>query len=67
MHFILSNVCLSNMANFIQVVEISKGSKVKYELDKKTGLIKVIMCGKLIFMVTIISFYTQSAKMCIYV
>lgn len=25
----------------IQVVEISKGSKVKYELDKKTGLIKV--------------------------
>ena len=24
-----------------QVVEISKGSKVKYELDKKTGLIKV--------------------------
>lgn len=25
----------------VQVVEISKGSKVKYELDKKTGLIKV--------------------------
>lgn len=25
----------------IQVVEITKGSKVKYELDKKTGLIKV--------------------------
>ncbi|CAD6228975.1 unnamed protein product [Miscanthus lutarioriparius] len=25
----------------LQVVEISKGSKVKYELDKKTGLIKV--------------------------
>lgn len=25
-----------------QVVEITKGSKVKYELDKKTGLIKVI-------------------------
>lgn len=24
-----------------QVVEITKGSKVKYELDKKTGLIKV--------------------------
>jgi len=23
------------------VVEIGKGSKVKYELDKKTGLIKV--------------------------
>lgn len=27
----------------MQVVEISKGSKVKYELDKKTGLIKVMM------------------------
>lgn len=26
---------------FLQVVEITKGSKVKYELDKKTGLIKV--------------------------
>lgn len=25
----------------MQVVEISKGSKVKYELDKKSGLIKV--------------------------
>jgi len=25
------------------VVEIGKGNKVKYELDKKTGLIKVIM------------------------
>lgn len=25
----------------VQVVEISQGSKVKYELDKKTGLIKV--------------------------
>lgn len=25
----------------LQVVEIGKGSKVKYELDKKTGLIKV--------------------------
>lgn len=24
-----------------KVVEITKGSKVKYELDKKTGLIKV--------------------------
>ncbi|GJN17056.1 hypothetical protein PR202_gb04095 [Eleusine coracana subsp. coracana] len=28
-------------AVFNVVVEISKGSKVKYELDKKTGLIKV--------------------------
>lgn len=27
----------------IQVVEITKGSKVKYELDKKTGLIKVLI------------------------
>jgi inorganic pyrophosphatase len=26
---------------WLQVVEITKGSKVKYELDKKTGLIKV--------------------------
>lgn len=25
----------------MQVIEISKGGKVKYELDKKTGLIKV--------------------------
>lgn len=29
------------MKKTIQVIEISKGSKVKYELDKKTGLIKV--------------------------
>ena len=30
----------------MQVVEIGKGSKVKYELDKKTGLIKVkYMCN----------------------
>jgi inorganic pyrophosphatase len=28
-------------ALYTQVVEITKGSKVKYELDKKTGLIKV--------------------------
>jgi len=27
----------------MQVVEIGKGSKVKYELDKKTGLIKVVV------------------------
>jgi inorganic pyrophosphatase len=26
---------------YLQVVEITKGSKVKYELDKKTGMIKV--------------------------
>ena len=27
----------------MKVVEIGKGSKVKYELDKKTGLIKVTL------------------------
>jgi inorganic pyrophosphatase len=31
----------------VQVVEIGKGGKVKYELDKKTGLIKVITCCNL--------------------
>ena len=30
-----------NLYITMQVVEITKGSKVKYELDKKTGLIKV--------------------------
>ena len=31
--------------NFLcQVIEIPRGSKVKYELDKKTGLIKVKQC-----------------------
>lgn len=29
------------LLRWFQVVEITKGSKVKYELDKKTGLIKV--------------------------
>ena len=29
------------LIGMLQVVEITKGSKVKYELDKKTGLIKV--------------------------
>ncbi|XP_025806216.1 soluble inorganic pyrophosphatase 4 isoform X2 [Panicum hallii] len=29
------------------VIEIPRGSKVKYELDKKTGLIKVMQCGLL--------------------
>lgn len=29
------------LLKWFQVVEITKGSKVKYELDKKTGLIKV--------------------------
>ncbi|KAK6943700.1 Inorganic pyrophosphatase [Dillenia turbinata] len=31
----------SKLEKFPQVVEIGKGSKVKYELDKKSGLIKV--------------------------
>lgn len=30
-----------SFVQLFQVVEITKGSKVKYELDKKTGLIKV--------------------------
>lgn len=30
-----------HMEALLQVVEIGKGSKVKYELDKTTGLIKV--------------------------
>lgn len=30
-------------ANWLQVVEIGKGSKVKYELDKASGLIKVCL------------------------
>lgn len=35
-----------NTFHALQVVEITKGSKVKYELDKKTGMIKVktIIC-----------------------
>ena len=33
---------VQQVVSSLQVVEISKGSKVKYELDKKTGLIKVI-------------------------
>lgn len=31
----------------MQVVEIPRGSKVKYELDKKTGLIKVLQINML--------------------
>ncbi|OIW13515.1 hypothetical protein TanjilG_29256 [Lupinus angustifolius] len=39
---IVNGVSACSMVSCImQVVEISKGSKVKYELDKKTGLIKV--------------------------
>ncbi|XP_058787795.1 soluble inorganic pyrophosphatase 4 isoform X1 [Vicia villosa] len=33
--------CVSMLDTNLQVVEIGKGNKVKYELDKKTGLIKV--------------------------
>ncbi|THU58856.1 hypothetical protein C4D60_Mb03t18880 [Musa balbisiana] len=29
-------------SRFLQVVEIGRGSKVKYELDKRTGLIKIV-------------------------
>ena len=36
----------------MQVVEIGKGSKVKYELDKKTGLIKVMLWAKPFFLVS---------------
>ena len=31
--------------DFVAVVEISKGSKKKYELDKETGLIILIVCS----------------------
>lgn len=31
----------TSLSTFLQVIEIGKGSKVKYELDKKSGLIKV--------------------------
>ena len=40
----LSTDSVASSSSFIlllQVIEITKGSKVKYELDKKTGLIKV--------------------------
>lgn len=30
-----------NPENFVVVIEISKGSKVKYELDKQTGMLKL--------------------------
>ncbi|KAL0331570.1 UNVERIFIED_CONTAM: Soluble inorganic pyrophosphatase 1 [Sesamum angustifolium] len=45
MYFISSTTCLQDLEHpklsMLYVIEISKGSKVKYELDKKTGLIKV--------------------------
>lgn len=43
LQLLVSSICLrvQVFVQFVQVVEISKGSKVKYELDKKTGLIKV--------------------------
>lgn len=47
----LSNACsdviedsLKWVLFLFQVIEIPRGSKVKYELDKKTGLIKVKQC-----------------------
>ncbi|KAF9625619.1 hypothetical protein IFM89_024652 [Coptis chinensis] len=40
LHVVLCN-SIAYVTLLAQVVEISKGSKVKYELDKKTGLIKV--------------------------
>lgn len=39
---IVLHSCDMKYVYIMQVVEIGKGSKVKYELDKKTGLIKVI-------------------------
>lgn len=42
---ILSHFCF-------QVIEIPRGSKVKYELDKKTGLVKVKIHVSLIFFCT---------------
>lgn len=36
----------------MQVVEIGKGSKVKYELDKTTGLIKVNFIATTFFVVS---------------
>lgn len=36
------------------MIEIGKGSKVKYELDKKTGLIMVILVAKLFFQLVIL-------------
>lgn len=38
---ILKYLLVELLIGMLQVVEITKGSKVKYELDKKTGLIKV--------------------------
>lgn len=35
----------NKMCLILQVIEISKGSKVKYKLDKDTGLIKVLAIG----------------------
>lgn len=36
------SILFLELVKILQVVEITKGSKVKYELDKKTGLIKVM-------------------------
>lgn len=42
-------LALMERGKILQVVEIGKGSKVKYELDKKTGLIKVLDLWSIIF------------------
>lgn len=39
--YLLVELLIGLLIGMLQVVEITKGSKVKYELDKKTGLIKV--------------------------
>jgi inorganic pyrophosphatase len=39
----IANYLIGLIVIFVQVVEIGKGSKVKYELDKKSGLIKVFV------------------------
>jgi len=38
---IINQALTKHTEALLQVVEIGKGSKVKYELDKTTGLIKV--------------------------
>lgn len=51
----------------MQVVEIGKGSKVKYELDKKTGMIMVIVL--VCYWISLFSFlniyFTNSGGHCI--
>lgn len=37
------------------MIEIGKGSKVKYELDKKSGLIKVVIVAELFSILRLLS------------